>query len=67
MDLSAGGISQIREGKESVIHILADVAKIFSGTQNVSIESNSVVEFEPFSVNIANNYALMFTHDHTHN
>ena len=67
MDLSAGGISQIREGKESVIHILADVAKVFGGTQNISIASNSVVEFEPFSVNVANNYALMFTHDHTHN
>jgi hypothetical protein len=67
LDLTAGGICKIREGQQSTIHILADIAKVFTGTQNISLVSNSVVLFEPFSVNIANNYALMFTHDHTHN
>lgn len=67
LDLSPKGISKIREGNESVIHIIADIAKVFTGTQNISLATNNIILFEPFSVNIANNYALMFTHDHTHN
>ena len=67
LDLLPKGISKIREGNESVIHILVDIAKVFTGTQNISIATNNIILFEPFSVNIANNYALMFTHDHTHN
>ncbi len=67
LDLSDRGIAKIREGHESVIHMLVDISKVFTGTQNISLASNSIVLFDPFSVNIANNYALMFTHDHTHN
>lgn len=67
LDLSQKGISKIREGNESVIQILVDIAKVFTGTQNISLATNNIVLFEPFSVNIANNYALMFTHDQTLN
>jgi len=48
-------------------NMLVDISKVFTGTQNISLVTNSIVLFDPFSVNIANNYALMFTHDHTHN
>lgn len=67
LDLSQGGILKIREGKQSVIHILADVAKVFTGTTDISLATKNIILFEPYSVNVANNYALMFTHDHTHN
>jgi hypothetical protein len=66
LNLSAG-IAKIREGKISVIHILADIAKVFTGTENISLATDNIVNFDPLSVTIANNYALMFTHDHTHN
>lgn len=67
VDLAQGGIVKIREGHQSTIHILADVAKVFTGTANISLATNNIIQFEPYSVNVANNYALMFTHDHTHN
>lgn len=67
LDLNTRGISKIREGRQSVIDIKADIAYVFTGFQNISLATNSVVQFEPFSVNIANNYALMFSHDGTHN
>jgi hypothetical protein len=67
LDLTAKGISKIIEGKQSVISIKADIARVFTGSQNISLATNSVVQFEPFSINIANNYALMFSHDGTGN
>jgi hypothetical protein len=67
LDLSQRGVSQIREGKQSIINIKADVAFAFTGFQNISLATNNIVEFEPFSVNIANNYSLMFSHDGTNN
>jgi hypothetical protein len=66
LNLSAG-IAKVREGKASEIHILADVAKVFTGTENISLATNNIVLFDPLSVTIANNYAQMFTHAHTHN
>ena len=41
--------------------------KAFNGTTNVSIAANPSVMFSDYSVNIANNYADMFYHDHTEN
>jgi hypothetical protein len=67
LDLTTRGISKIREGRQSVINIRADIAYVFTGFQNISLATNSIVQFEPFSVNIANNYALMFSHDGTGN
>lgn len=67
LDLSGGGIAKIKEGNTTVIHILADISKVFTGTSNISLALNPIVGFEPFSANIANNYASMFRHDHTHN
>lgn len=67
LDLDAGGIAKIKEGNTTVVHILADIAKVFTGTSNISVAANPIIGFEPYSVNVSNNYALMFQHDHTHN
>lgn len=45
------------------IHVLADASKVMNGNTNISIASKTTVMFSPFSVNIANNYASMFTID----
>lgn len=67
LDLTSGGIVKVREGHQSVIHVFADIAKVFTGSTEISLAQNNIVLFEPFSTNIANNYSLMFRHDHTHN
>jgi hypothetical protein len=67
LDLSQRGIARIHEGKQSIINIKADIAFVFTGFENISLATNSIVEFDPFSVNIANNYSLMFSHNGTNN
>jgi hypothetical protein len=67
LDLSAKGISRIREGQQSIVEVKADIAKVFTGLQNISLAENNIILFEPFSVNVADNYALMFTHNSTLN
>ncbi len=67
LDLSAKGISKIREGRRSIIEVKADIAKVFTGSQNISLAENNIILFEPFSVNVANNYAVMFSHNSTLN
>jgi len=67
LDLSARGPAQVRKGKSSNIHLMVDIDKVLSGTTTVSIAQNPTVMFSDYSVNIANNYATMFRHDHTEN
>jgi hypothetical protein len=67
LDLTAGGIAQIREGRETAIHLMVDIAKVFTGTEQISLATHNIILFDAYSVNVANNYALMFSHDHTHN
>jgi len=43
------------------IYIKADILKIFDGSTKVRIAEKSGVMFEPFSANIADNYANMFS------
>lgn len=50
-----------------MVHLFVDAAKVISGTTNVNFSTNPVVMFSPFSTNIANNYATMFSVDHIHN
>ncbi len=66
-DLTASGIAQARVGRTANIHYLVDLMKVFNGTTNISIAANSSVMFSEYSVNVANNYADMFYHDHTEN
>lgn len=50
-----------------MVHMFVDATKVISGTTNINFSTNSVVMFSPFSTNIANNYASMFSVDHIHN
>lgn len=67
LDLTARGIAQVRKNRNANIHLFADISKVLNGSTNVSIATNTQVMFSDFSVNIANNYQNMFTHDHTEN
>ncbi len=67
LDLTARGVPQVKSGKETNIHLMVDILKMFNGTSNVSIAANPMVMFDPYSTTIANNYSAMFRHDHTEN
>jgi hypothetical protein len=67
LDLTTRGVPKVKSGKLTNVHLFVDALKMFTGTTNVSIAAEPMVMFDPFSVNIANNYATMFKHDHTEN
>lgn len=69
LTIPGNATAQVRKDKAENphIHIMADASKVMNGSTNVSIAANSTVMFSAFSVNIANNYASMFTIDHVHN
>ena len=53
--------------KNTLIHLKADVQKIFDGPVKVSIAAHPSVMFSQYSTNIANNYSQMFSHYRTEN
>lgn len=62
--------AQVREahGDEGpMVHLYVDASKIVDGSTKVNFNNNAVVMFAPYSINIANNYASMFTVNHIHN
>lgn len=67
VDLTAGGIAKVRQGREANIHLMADILKMFNGATNISIATNPTVMFSEFSRSISANYIQMFHHDHTEN
>ncbi len=71
VSLTAAGtdVAKVRKNKTTppTFHLMADASKVLNGTTNVSIAANTTVMFATYSVNIANNYASMFTIDHIHN
>lgn len=67
LDLTSRGTPKVKTGKETNIHLMVDVMKLFNGTTNFSIADHSMVMVDPFSATIANNYVKMFRHDHTEN
>lgn len=67
LDLTAGGVAKVRAGRGTNIHLMVDLAKLFEGTNTISIAANPTVMFSEFSVNVANNLSGMFRHDHTEN
>lgn len=67
IDLTAGGVAKVRSGRESNVHLMVDIAKVFNGSTALSIAANSTVMFSAYSLNIANNFNGMFRHDHTEN
>jgi hypothetical protein len=50
-----------------MIHLTVDAGKLVDGSTKVNFNQHSFVMFAPYSVNIANNYAGMFTVDEVHN
>ncbi len=50
-----------------MIHLTIDAGKLVDGSTKVDFNQHSFVMFAPYSVNIANNYAGMFTVDDVHN
>ena len=66
-DLTQRGKPQVKAGKETNIHMMIDVIKMFSGTNTISIATHSEVLFDAFSPNVAGNFVDMFRHDHTEN
>lgn len=67
IDLTTAGTAIVKEGTQSNIHLMVDVAKVFDGPAKVRLMNHSQVMFSDYSVNIANNYSTMFRHDHTEN
>ncbi|MEO5563928.1 MAG: MbnP family protein, partial [Chitinophagaceae bacterium] len=67
LSLSKGGTIKARKGKKSDVFIGSDVLKIFNGSSAISIAAHSSVMFSEYSVNVANNYSQMFSHDNTEN
>jgi hypothetical protein len=67
LDLTTGGIVKPRVGRVANVHLMADIAKVFTGTVNIDFAANPNVMFSDYSKNIAHNYAAMFRHDHTEN
>lgn len=67
VDLRTAGVAKVRKDRQSNIHLLVDVMKVFNGKSPFKIAENPNVMFSDFSAQIAANYTDMFTHDHTEN
>jgi hypothetical protein len=67
LDLTARGMPQVKSGKETNIHLMVDILKLFNGSSNISIAAHPMSMFDDYSPVIANNYTAMFKHDHTEN
>nr|WP_222838143.1 MbnP family protein [Chitinophaga pinensis] len=67
VDLTAGGVAKVRPDRESNVHLMVDILKMFNGATTVSIAGNPTVMFSEFSTKVSGNYVNMFTHDHTEN
>lgn len=60
LDLSNEGL-EVKENNKASIFIKADVLKIFSGQSSLSIAEHYSIMFDTFSINVAGNYASMFS------
>lgn len=67
LDLVPGGTPKVHNGKETNIHLMVDIAKMFDAANHISIAANPMVMFDAYSTSISANYATMFRHDHTEN
>ncbi|MBZ5858681.1 MbnP family protein [Flavihumibacter profundi] len=64
-----GARAEVRKNKAEAphIHLFSDVLKLVNGATNISFADHPDILYYPFSVNVANNYANMFSIDHIHN
>ncbi|MFN8349760.1 MAG: MbnP family protein [Spirosomataceae bacterium] len=59
--LPLGSVSaKVGPAQQPTIEVVADIAKIFDGTQKISLAQYPTVMFADFSSAVANNYATMF-------
>lgn len=62
IDFPAAQLLQVQSQDNAArLFLKADASKVMNGTTNVSIAAKTTVMFAPYSVNIANNYASMFS------
>lgn len=60
-------VAKVRKGKQpTTIHFIVDWLKLFNGSTQLRIAEQPTVMFNPFGVNIANNYVEAFSYDHIH-
>ncbi len=53
-------VAKVGPAQQPTIEVVADIAKIFDGTQKISLAQYPTVMFADFSSTVANNYAAMF-------
>ncbi|MFN3315777.1 MAG: MbnP family protein [Raineya sp.] len=58
---------KINPDKNAILHLKIDASKIFNANKTIRIADNPSVMFSPVSVDIADNYANMFSLDFVHN
>lgn len=59
--------ARVRKNTRPSVHVTVDVLRMFTGTANISLATNSTVMFSPFSTTVSANYVNMFQYDHVHN
>ncbi len=67
INLRSSGTAKVQQNLSSDIHLITDIGQIFNGSNKISISQYHTVMVNGPHQLIANNYANMFTHDHTHN
>ena len=58
-----GDLAKVAVGTTPSVQVKTDLLKVFNGSTTLSIAGTSTVMFEPYSTNIANNYAQMMRYD----
>lgn len=67
IDLTSRGTPKVKSGKETNVHLMADILKALSGTTTMSFAATAMAHSPTAGVPIGNNYAAMISHDHTEN
>lgn len=63
INLSFGSnLASVQKNLTPSVRIMADAMKVFNGSTTLSIAAHSSVMFDPYSPNIADNYAQMFSY-----
>lgn len=67
LDLAPAGAAKVQEGLRSDIHLMVDLSKVFDGVNSIRIADYPTIMLTGPNQEVAQNYAEMFSHDHTHN
>lgn len=61
------GEAKVRKDGRAKVHLYADIARVFDGPHNVTLAEFPAVMFSTLSLQVSENYAQMFSHNHTEN